>query len=531
MSANNSTGADFELAKSHFLNGLDFFNRKLYPEAESSFRASLSIIPNRESVLVNLSATLLKLDKYSDAKNISKQVLELNNLNQEAWLNLGNALLKLQQYEQSITAYDKAISTGSELAEIWYSRGIALQELKQHEQALTSYDKAISIDPESAESWSNRGNILQELKQYEQAINSYDKAISINPGYANARYNRGIAFQELKQYKQAINSYDEAVNIDPKYADAYWNKSLIQLLTGDFQDGWTNYEYRWHRNGADKKRYQEIKELENINEAESSTVLVWWEQGYGDVIQFSRYVPLLAELAAEVVFVVPVALKTLLERSFPTLKVITNEEPISSVDFQLPLMSLPRLLFADLDHVPSPNRYLRPLASNISNWESKLKLDRCRINIGIACSGNVANKHDKFRSLGLSFFEPLSRLANLYLIQKDLRESDKDFLGRNPKINFLGDQITSFEDSASIVEHMDLIVTVCTSLAHLAGALGKRTAVLLTWNSDWRWFLNRQDSPWYSSVKLFRQTSPGDWESVIQDVISDLKRDTLAKSP
>jgi tetratricopeptide (TPR) repeat protein len=564
MSEDNLTEKDFELAKSHFFRGLDFLNRELYLEAETEFRASLKIVPDRESVLVNLSATLLKLEKYADVTKISNQILTLNSSNKEAWLNLGNAHLKLKQYEQALASYDKAINLTSDYAEAWSNRGNALKELAQYEEALASYDKAVSLTPDYAEAWSNRGNTLHELekyeealasydkaislkpdyaeawshrgnallrlKQYEQAVASHDKAISLRPDYANAFYNRAIAYQELKQYDQAIASYDKAIGLEPNHYDAYWNKSLTQLLTGDLQGGWTNYEYRWVRKDATEKRYQEIASLKKLDDAKSSAVLVWWEQGYGDVLQFSRYVPLLAERAGQVTFVVPVALETLLRRSLPSVKVISSEEPIGGIDFQVPLMSLPRLFLSELSNIPFTGRYLKTRQSNVDRWREKLNLDHSRINIGIACSGNAENEHDKFRSMDLSFFEPLSKVANLYLIQKDVRQGDRDFLDRNPDIKFLGDQISTFEDSASIVENMDLIVTVCTSLAHLAGGLEKRTMVLLTWNSDWRWFLDRQDSPWYSSVKLFRQTKPKDWESVMQAAISELKQDTLRKS-
>ena len=562
MNENNLTEKDFELAKSHFFRGLDFLNRKLYLEAESEFRTSLRIVPDRESVLVNLSATLFMLERYEDVTKISNQILDQNNSNKEAWLNLGNAHQKLEQYEQAISSYDKAIGLEPEYAEAWSNRANALKEIEQYEAALASYDKAISINPGFTEDWSNRGNTLHELEQYEAALASYDKAISINPDfskvwshrgnallklghyeqallsyekaislepdYANAFFNRAIALRELQQYEAAITSYDKTISLKPNHYDAYWNKSLIQLLIGDFQGGWTNYEYRWVRKDTTEKRYQEIASLKKLDDAKSSAVLVWWEQGYGDVIQFSRYIPLLAERAAQVTFVVPLALETLLSRSLPPVKVISNEEPIGDFDFQVPLMSLPGLFSSELSNIPFTDRYLKTRQSNFNRWREKLNLDHSRINIGIACSGNAKNEHDKFRSMDLSFFEPLSKLANLYLIQKDVRQSDKDFLDRNADIKFLGDQISTFEDSASIVEHMDLIVTVCTSLAHLAGALEKRTMVLLTWNSDWRWFLDRQDSPWYSSVKLFRQTKPGDWESVMQAAISELKKDTLS---
>ena len=457
MSNKNLKKIDFELAKTHFLKGLDFFNNEMFVEAESSFRSSLEIIPDRESTLNNLSATLYKLKNYSESKKISKKILDINISNIEAWLNLGNALL----------------------------------ELKQYEQALDSYDKAINIKQDYAEAWSNRGNALKELKQYEQALDSYDKAI----------------------------------NIKPKFADALWNKSLIQLLTSDFKGGWANYEYRWLREKSDKKFHQETPSLSNLSDLQSSTILVWYEQGYGDTIQFSRYLNMLSDLGAEVIFESQESLKSLLERSFPRIKFIKRKEFVSDVDLQVPLLSLPRLFSTDLISIPTIDRYLSSDPKNLKIWKDKLNLNHSKLNIGIACSGDKNHVNDKKRSMALSHFEPLSRVANLYLVQKDLRDSDKDFLKYNPQIKFLGNQISTFDDSASIVELMDHIITVDTSLVHLSGALGKPTKVLLAWNPEWRWLLDRQDSPWYQSVKIFRQPSVGNWESVIKNLIVHLKLD------
>ena len=499
-------------------------------EAKNKLTLILNTEPKNIAALEILGAVFIRLGNPKKAISYFEKITKIKPDYADAWSNRGNVLKELAQYEEALASYDKAVSLRPDYTNAWSNRGKMLQELGRYEEALASYDKAISLKPDYADTWLNRGAVLREQADYERAIASYDKAISINPGHANAHYNRGNSLKELKQYDQAIASYDKAIGSEPNHYDAYWNKSLTQLLTGDFQGGWTNYEYRWARKDATEKRYQEIASLKRLDDAKSSAVLVWWEQGYGDVLQFSRYVPLLAERAGQVTFVVPVALETLIRRSLPSVKVISSEEPIGDIDFQVPLMSLPRLFSSELSNIPFTGRYLKTRQSNIDRWREKLNLDHSRINIGIACSGNAENEHDKFRSMDLSFFEPLSKVANLYLIQKDVRQGDKDFLDRNPDIKFLGDQISTFEDSASIVENMDLIVTVCTSLAHLAGALEKRTMVLLTWNSDWRWFLDRQDSPWYSSVKLFRQTKPRDWESVMQAAISELKQDTLRKS-
>ena len=247
----------FEEAKSQFLKGLDFFQRGMYQEAESSFRKSLSIIPDRESTLTNLSATLIKLKKYSESEKISRYVLNLNNANHDSWSNLGNALKELKQYDQALASYNKAIGFKSDYVEAWYNRGLLLVELRKYDQALASFDKAISIKSNYVEAWYNRGLLLMELRQYDQALSSYDKVIRLKPDFAEGWCNRGIALKELKQYDQALASYDKATSLKPYFAEAWSNRggALLELkrfnqalasydkaisLTPDFADAWYN---------------------------------------------------------------------------------------------------------------------------------------------------------------------------------------------------------------------------------------------------------------------------------------------------
>jgi tetratricopeptide (TPR) repeat protein len=559
MSSDNKKETDLKQAKNYFLNGLEFFSKEMFRQAEYSFRQSLKIIPDRESTLSNLSATLLKQKKYTESLEICQIILEKNNLNVEALVNLGDVLVGLKQYEQAIISFDKAISIKPDFAEAWSNRGNVLLELKKNEQALKSHNNAITIKPDYAEAWTFRGNALLELElykealesysqsiilkpdfalawvgrgnlfsrkeQYEQALASYDEAIRLKTNQAEAWSNRGNVLAELKQYAKALNSFDKAANIEPNFADAYWNKSLVQLLATDFENGWANYEYRWLRNDSDKKYYQEIPALISLNDVYSKNVLVWWEQGYGDVIQFSRYVTLLAEKCAKLVFEVQQPLKDLLTQSFPEVIITTRDEGIIDIDIdlQIPIMSLPKLFSANLDNIPFTDKYLKIEPKPFCLGIEKLSINNSKINIGIACSGNEKFK-GRNRSIALSLFEPLLDLTNLYLVQKDIKDSDMKFLIKHPEIRNLSEQIITFSDTASFIDQMDLIITIDTSLAHLAGGLGKPTFLLLTCVANWRWFIDRLDSPWYSSIKIFRQKNNGEWATVIKDVRSEVLR-------
>jgi len=296
---------------------------------------------------------------------------------------------------------------------------------------------------------------------------------------------------------------------------------LIQLALGNFKDGFKNYEYRLERTSAYPKRHQAFPLLTNLNQASGKRVLVWSEQGHGDTIQFSRLIKNLSDLNIEIIFEVQTGLKTLLEQSIKHAKVIGEGAHFGQVDFQIPLMSLPLLLELDINGIPS-DPYLVGSKKDSIAWKKKLSAANNQLNIGIACSGNEQHINDKNRSIDLKFFKPIADQANLFLIQKDLRKKDQDFLRTHPEIKFLGEEIKSFNDSASIIQEMDLVITVDTSLAHLSGALGKSTLILLPWNPEWRWLLERQDSPWYPTAKIFRQPHSGRWESVIEDIALQL---------
>jgi hypothetical protein len=391
------------------------------------------------------------------------------------------------------------------------------------------------LKPHFADAWSSRGNALSGLEQYDQALASYDKAISLEPDYAEAYYNRGVTLNELEQHDQALASYDKAISLEPDYAEACWNKSLTQLLTSDFQGGWTNYEYRWLQKKADKKHHQQFPSLTSLSELKSSTVLVWCEQGLGDTIQFSRYVALLANLGANVVFDVQAPLKSLLKQSFPGIRIITRDEAVSGIDFQVPLMSLPLAFKTEPQTIPSSASYLKSDPLKVENWKTKL-VPGDKLKVGLVWNGGFRPNQPEVWEVNERRNIPIKIISHglrevdvvFYSLQKgDPAESEikGHELEYFPNRNFvnLANELSDFTDTAALIENLDLVISVDTSTAHLSAALGKPTWLLNRRDTCWRWLLDRQDSPWYPSVKIFRQPKAGDWESVIQDVISDLK--------
>lgn len=513
---------NFEKAKQYFLDGLAQIDIGAFKEAELSLLKSLELIPDRISTLTNLSAIQIKLQKFSEAKTFAEKAIGMDQNNYEAFFNLGVIAVEEKKYSLALEFLDKAISLHPNYYQAWSSKGIALNELKLCDQALVAYDKAIKIKPDYHEAWSNKGMVLNELKRYDEALAVYDKAIDIKPDYHEAWSNKGFVLCDLKRYDEALAAYDKAIEINPNYYDAHFNKALAQLTIGVFHEGWKNYEFRWKHSYAQPLKHQEIPALTNLNNLKGKKILVWSEQGYGDTIQFSRFIEKLSSLGAQVTFEVQEPLKTLIANSLQHMHVIHQGEPFERVDYQIPLVSLPLLFQVNIEHIPNPTSYLKCSEENYEAWKKKLNLSNKKLNIGIACSGNENYRNDKNRPIKLSAFSPLINITNLFLIQKDVRKSDADFLKTHPEIRFLGNAIKSFDDSASIISQMDLIITIDTSLAHLSGALGRPTFLLISWSPDWRWLLDRDTSPWYRSLKIFRQPTIDNWDAVIKNVLDEL---------
>jgi tetratricopeptide (TPR) repeat protein len=434
---------------------------------------------------------------------------------------LGLAFAKTFHFEKAIEEFKKAIVINPKSAESLNNLNNCLTALHKDTEAIVYISKACELEQNNAIYLANKGVTLHNLKRYEEALAAYEAALSADTNYAAAWSNMGNTLSALRQTSQAIAAYDHSIEIDPVYYNAYWNKSLAQLLLGKYEEGLKNYEYRWLREGADTYLHPNIPKLSSLEEAVGKKVLVWSEQGYGDTLQFCRYVPLLMQKGIEVVLETQAPLLPLLKDQFDC-PVIQIGQAHEAVDYQIALGSLPLLFKTTVDTIPGHTPYLKMRDSKVTEWRTKLNLKLHKPNIGIACSGNIKFdlEHGNTRPIPLALLGQLSKGANLYLIQKEVRSSDQQYLDDHPEIIYLGPQIQDFEDSAAIIQNMDEIITIDTSLAHLAGALGKKTKVLLPWVPDWRWLLERQDSPWYPNSMLYRQERMGEWSYTLERIIS-----------
>jgi tetratricopeptide (TPR) repeat protein/ADP-heptose:LPS heptosyltransferase len=507
--------AHFNLAKALSKLGND-------TEAIEHYSTSIKLKSDYAEAWNNKGVSHSNLKQYEESLSYYDQAIKLKPDYAEAWNNKGVSLKNLKRYEESLSYYDQAIKLKSDYVGARNNKGVSLNKLKRYEESLSYYDQAIKLKPDYAEAWNNKGVSLKNLKRYEESLSYYDQAIKLKPDYAEARHNKGVSLNKLKRYEESLSYYDQAIKLKPDYAEALYGKAETKLILGDFQDGWNLYMLRWKKEDFEIYRYPQFKKLESTNNLDNKKILIWYEQGIGDIIQFSRYIPKLINLGAIITFEVPKDLTSFFKKQFDC-EVTDYISTKQLFDYQTPLLNLPFLFKTLINTIPLNQSYLK-VQEKIIDWKEKLKLSKNKFNVGIAVSGNPNYPDNHIRSIPLEKMKSLFQQANFFIIQKELDTKDKIFLKDSTDIKFLGDDINNFLDTAAIVENMDLIISIDTSLIHLAGALGKKSFLLLSWASEWRWLIDRSDSPWYKSIKIFRQKFIDDWDSVIHEVQFELSK-------
>jgi Tetratricopeptide repeat/Glycosyltransferase family 9 (heptosyltransferase) len=404
-------------------------------------------------------------------------------------------------------------------AEALSNRGMTLRELNRFEEALENYDRALIARPEFAKALSNRGNVLHELTRFDEALASFDRALRVDPEHAEALSNRGVTLHALKRFEEALLNFDRALQLRPSHADTHYNEALCRLLNGDFERGWEKAEWRWEtEHTADKKRNFSQPLWLGSNDIAGKAILLHGEQGFGDMIQFCRYVPLVAERAGRVILEIPEPLHELMHTLSGAVRIISRVDPLPHFDMHCPLLSLPLAFRTELKTIPSACPYLHASAQTILRWDARLG-QGTRPRIGLVWSGRPTHKNDRNRSVKLHTLLPLLEVdATFVSLQRDLRADDKATLENQKNVIHFGDELRDFSDTAALISNLDLVISVDTSVAHLAGALSKPVWILLPFIPDWRWLLDRDDSPWYPTARLFRQDHTRVWDDVVARV-------------
>lgn len=431
---------------------------------------------------------------------------------------LAVALAAQGKLDLALASYDHALSLRPGFAEAISNRGACLERLGRFDEALASYERALTLQPDFFDALYNRGNVLRALGRHADALASYDRALSLWPQHADALNNRGQALRELMRYEEALASYDAAIAAAPQHAMAHCNAAALRLLMGDFKRGWADYEWRWKKASVvrfDRKFPQPAWRGEAIA---GKTILIHSEQGLGDTIQFSRYVPLVAARGARVIFEVEPLLFGLMSAFANVAQVVPKGNALPPFDLHCPLLSLPLAFGTTLETIPAAPAYLRAPAPQSQHWQARLA-EMPRPRIGLVWAGNPKHERDRERSIALRALLPLlGAQASFIGLQKDLGPDDAAILRARGDLLHLGHALADFSDTAAVVSALDLVISVDTSVAHLAGALGTPVWLLLTYVPDFRWLMQREDSPWYPSARLFRQDASRTWDGVIARV-------------
>jgi tetratricopeptide (TPR) repeat protein len=532
-----------------------------FEEALASYTLAIACQPEdvRHEAFNNLGVYLHGLGRPDEAADAYAKAVALKPDFPEAWGNRGISLLTGGQPEAAVKAFDRAVALKPDYADAWTNRGTALQALSRLDEALESFDRALALDPAAGEiwnnrsmalqglrrfdesiaasakavelggeavqdSWNNHGIALQTLNRFDEAIEAFDRSIAADPAAASALNNRGLALQGLGRHDEALASFDAAIALKPDYPDAHWNKAIGLILLGRYAEGWPLFEWRWKRSepGADKPRDLGVPPWLGETSLDGKTLLVHAEQGFGDSLQMLRYIPLLAAQGAKVRLMIPAQL-TELASTVEGLAWPPHEIAGRPFDAHIPMMSLPLAMGTTFETVPADVPYIAVPESAAAKWARRLG-PGARTRVGLTWSGNANHRNDHNRSLTLQALLPLLDAdAEFHSLQKDYRPADAELMRADGRIIDHSAELESYSDTAALIDRMDWVVSVDTSTAHLAGALGKPLLLLLPFAPDYRWGLERSDTPWYPSARLLRQRTPGDWAPVIADALSALK--------
>ena len=538
---------------------------KDYPRAIACYQKARALEPDVPELHFNLGNTYLELGDIAAAIACFHEAVNLAPDYAEAHFNLGIAYYERKSLEQAIEYYRKAADLRPDMVEAFYNLGLALQECGRLSEAIECYRRVTAIQPDFAEAHNNLGIVLQENGEFDAAGDAYRQAICHRADYADAYYNLGSirhlqhrlseaidyyrktlviradhhkasnnmakAFQDQRQIDAAIGWYKKALNIKPDYAEARFNLATAQLLKGDFEEGWKNYEFRFKK--SDWKRIYPRRFREprwNGEPFEGKRLYVHSEQGLGDMLQFARYLPMAKARGGQVVFETRQALIELfrgIDGVDQVVPLTLDADPAVDFDVFVPLLSLPGIFATTLASIPNKVPYLKADPGKSSAWGRRLAGDGLRV--GLVWAGTATDPH---RASPLAWFAPLSTIGGIriYGLQKgpaaDLLETEG--LPQGMRMENIGREFEDFGDTAAAIENLDLVVSIDTSVAHLAGAMGKPVYLLLPNVPDWRWMLDREDSPWYPTMRLYRQEKPGDWGPPLTRVARRV--DMLARS-
>jgi tetratricopeptide (TPR) repeat protein len=497
-----------------------------YSKAISSCEKAVELEPKRAEFHQNLGSFLQKNGDLDSALISLRRALILNPESAPIYNNIGSILNDLGRIDDAAGSYLEAHKLDPESDIIMLNLAMAMHNLKNFTEAKSLFEQLIDRDPNRYNIWVNYGNTLYELGENENALNAFNMAITLNENDSNSHRNRGLVLQRLGEWQEAMKSFNNAVSIIPDDATVLFPRGMLRLKLGDYVNGWADYEWRFESVGLDfvpgsAWQYSHW----DGRSFEGKTIVVYHEQGLGDALQLLRYLPLVKERGGRLIFACGVPLMRLVENSIPEVdKVISRlENHKLRYDYHVALMSLPRIFKTELETIPPLAPLLRADESTVKFWETKIQ-DKDMFNIGLVWSGNPEQGDNKYRSCSLADFAPIAEIPGIQFYNLQLGEAKDQIAEQAGTMEIIdySDSLHDMQETAALIENLDLVLTVDTSVAHLAGAMGHPVWVILWFNHCWRYLLERNDSPWYPTMKLYRQPELGDWKSVMSNVNEDL---------
>ena len=508
----------------HFLAGNIFQNLKNFDLSIHHLTRATNLNKELFQGFNNCGVAYLAIKNKEKACEMFMKALQINPYFKDALLNLAIHYYGLGELSNAFNACKRILEFDKQDSQVLFLYGNILRDLKRYEEALQNYDMALIFDTKNPSLFSNRGNILRTIGLYEMAIDSYDQAIFLDPNFSESHCNKGSTLRFLNYLEEAIPCFDRALKIDPRSVSALVDKGMTLMTLGKLEEGLPLYEYRW-----ENESFKALKKDRNAplwdgkTSLQSKRILIHAEQGFGDTIQFCRYAFNIISIGGTPILEVPPTLVSLLETLSPRCQVFPTGSITPKYDFHCPIMSLPLCFKTNLSNIPCPEPYLSADPKKVKLWKEKLEYTKKQKKIGIIWSGNPDHLNDANRSIELKqFLDFLPENLTYYSLQKDVQKQDRKILSTAKNIRHFSDSLNDFSDTAAYASNLDLIITVDTGLAHLCGALGIKTWIVLPLNADWRWFRCRDDTPWYQSVSLFRQIVFGKWEDPFQNLREQL---------
>jgi len=490
--------------------------------AEPYYKKILDVQPEHFKALYLLGSLNVQQGNHLDALRYLTKALELKPNYSRTHNSVGLALSGLQKYEQAVNFFSQAIQLDNNYTEAYFNMGEVLNSLGQSEHAVTVFECVIGINPEYYQAYIKLGNTCKRLGQISKAEYHLRKAIEIKPQVPDGYYLLGLVMECDGRLDEAIKNYTQTLELNPDLKAARWNRALLWLLQGEFEKGWPDYDLGFDMHERPQRQYD--KPAWDGSDAPDKTILVWAEQGYGDTFQFVRYLPQVKAVFGRLIFEAPPnTLRLLTEIQGIDEIVEAGQTPVDEFDYHIPLLGLPAVFKTQLSSIPNEIPYVHAVNDDIKRWHGIIP-DSDQFKVGIVWSGNTLFKANVPRSCTLNDFSILADIPEVKFYSLQVGDAAGQLAGQAQQLPAgmsivdLGQQLTSFADTAAVMQQLDLIITVDTAVAHLAGAMGRPVWTLLQYVPDWRWLMHGQNCPWYPGMRLFRQPRRADWGSVFKSV-------------